>query len=411
MKILIVDDDIDFRGLATTHLRRHFPKVNVSEYDPEVLGLPRSDFPWADFDVVILDHELRAEHTGLDWLRRYATLPGAPAVIFATGSDSASVAAEAMKLGAADFLSKQEMTATRLGEMVNTVIATHRARAVTSNGDEPPSLEAPLVESMELAGFQIRQLIGCGGTSDVYLADRLSNSQTVVLKLLRTGFMMQAQARRRFETEARMLNALDCAQVVKVFEYGVQSNRPYMVMEYLGHGDLSQRVTPGGLDFDTACGYLQGILRGLTAIHANGIVHRDLKPANVMFRYDDSLALTDFGIAKDGSEDLVLTTTGSVVGTPTYISPEQADGKGADARSDLYSAGVIFFELLTGERPYSGSSAAALFMQHAGAPLPKLPESLAHAQPLLDAMMAKSPSERLQSAGRALDALARLCAE
>ena len=122
MKILIVDDDVDFRGLATVYLRRHFPKVCVSEYDPEVLGLPRADFPWADFDVIILDHELHAEHTGLDWLRRYATLPGAPAVIFATGAGSESVAVEAMKLGAADYLSKRDMTAVRLGEMVNTEI-------------------------------------------------------------------------------------------------------------------------------------------------------------------------------------------------------------------------------------------------------------------------------------------------
>ena len=406
MKVLIVDDDIDFRGLAGTHLRRHFPRVIVSEYDPEVLGLPRSDFPWADFDVVILDHELRSEHTGLDWLRRYAALPGAPAVIFATGTGNDQVAAEAIKLGAADYLGKRDMTSSRLAEMVNTAIA--KRQQVDERFGGAQSVDSTLAECLSEAGFDIRHLIGCGGTSDVYLAERSQDHQTVVLKLLRRGFIHQPQARIRFEVEARMLHELDALQVVKVFEYDVDVPYPYMVMEYLGHGDLSQRIEPGGMSLERACEYLHGILQGLTAIHANGIVHRDLKPANVMFRYDDSLALTDFGIAIDDSDDIALTTTGAVVGTPSYISPEQAQGKVADGRSDLYAAGVIFYELMTGERPYKGTTAGSLFMQHAGAAIPKLPPTLAHVQPLLDRMMAKAPEQRLQSAGRALEALAQL---
>jgi serine/threonine-protein kinase PpkA len=183
-----------------------------------------------------------------------------------------------------------------------------------------------------------------------------------------------------------------------------------MVMEYLGHGDLAARIVPGGVGIARAVAYMKSILQGLAAIHAQGVVHRDLKPANVMFRYDDSLALTDFGISKRVSDDPGFTTTGSVVGTPSYVSPEQAEGDPAQPRSDLYSAGVILHELLTGRRPYVGASAAALFMQHAAAPVPELPAEVSLGQDLLDGLMAKDPAQRFASAEVALDALEQVAA-
>lgn len=406
MRVLIVDDDIDFRGLARAFLRRSFPKVKISEYDPEVLGLPDPDFPWADFDVVLLDHELRAEHTGLDWLRRYAAIPGAPAVVFTTGAGSERVAAQAMRLGAADYLSKHELDSHTLGEVVNSVLAERSARPDTPVPQTDGG--ADLERDLHGAGLALRRLLGCGGTSDVYLAERLEDRHTVVVKVLRSALADDDTARRRFRVEASLLGRIDSPHVVRVLGGGDCGRRPWMVMEYLGHGDLAARVVPGGLPAPEALGYVEGVLMGLRAIHAHGVVHRDLKPTNVMFRYDESVALADFGISKHGDEDLGFTATGAIVGTPSYIAPEQAEGLVADERSDIYNAGLILHELLTGDRPYRGGSASALFVQHASAPVPRLPTPLASIQGLLDGLMAKRPADRLRDADSALRLLRSL---
>ena len=151
--------------------------------------------------------------------------------------------------------------------------------------------------------------------------------------------------------------------------------------------------------------HLHNIARGLKAIHKVGIVHRDLKPANVMFRDDDSLALVDFGISKRVSEGFELTTAGTVIGTPHYLSPEQAEGLPADQRSDLYGLGVMFYEMLTGKKPYHGDTVSALIFQHLHAPIPRLPEELELMQPLLNKLMAKNPDDRYASTAELLNTL------
>ena len=137
------------------------------------------------------------------------------------------------------------------------------------------------------------------------------------------------------------------------------------------------------------------VVCGLKAIHEAGVVHRDLKPANVMVRSDGSLAIVDFGVAKSLEQDLSLTNTGTVLGTPHYLSPEQAQAGRADPRSDLYAAGAIFHEMLTGHPPYTGSSLSALVYEHVYGEIPKLPEPHARFQPLLELMMTKDPLVRV----------------
>jgi serine/threonine protein kinase len=134
-------------------------------------------------------------------------------------------------------------------------------------------------------------------------------------------------------------------------------------------------------------------------------VHRDLKPGNIIFRYDDSLALTDFGIAQDDSLEESMTATGSVVGTPFYMSPEQCDGFRADVRSELYALGVILFEMLAGQRPFTGNSASMVFWQHLSAPIPELPWRLSMFQSVIDQLMAKDPADRYACAGDVVTAL------
>jgi serine/threonine protein kinase len=172
-------------------------------------------------------------------------------------------------------------------------------------------------------------------------------------------------------------------------------------MEYFPCGDLRDRLR-NPMSVDESLYYLRAIAEALRVIHVFGILHRDLKPANVMLREDNSPVLIDFGLARRSIDDAGTTGIGQVLGSPYYISPEQSQGQRVDARTDLYSLGVMFYEMLTGERPYAGRSALAIMSQHAGSPVPVLPAAIALQQPLLDRLMAKQQSARYASADELL---------
>jgi serine/threonine protein kinase len=164
------------------------------------------------------------------------------------------------------------------------------------------------------------------------------------------------------------------------------------------------------MSIDESLYYLRSIAEALRVIHVFGILHRDLKPANVMLREDNSPVLIDFGLARRSMEDASTTGAGQVLGSPYYISPEQSQGLKVDARTDLYSLGVIFYEMLTGQRPYSGRSAMAIMAQHASSPVPTLPANVALQQALLDRLMAKRLEDRYTSADELLADLGPLVA-
>jgi serine/threonine protein kinase len=168
-------------------------------------------------------------------------------------------------------------------------------------------------------------------------------------------------------------------------------------MEYLDGGDLRQRMVKG-IDEKDAISYLRQVASALTAVHAQGVLHRDLKPGNIMLRKDGSLALIDFGLAKRAKLENEITDKGEIFGTPYYMSPEQGHGGSVDERSDLYSLGVVFYEMLTGEKPYQADTAMGIVYQHAHAPIPLLPARLARYQMLINMLLAKEPDDRLQSA-------------
>jgi serine/threonine protein kinase len=178
-------------------------------------------------------------------------------------------------------------------------------------------------------------------------------------------------------------------------------------MEFFTRGDLKQRIEHHVLP-DDALNYALHIALGLEAIHGQGIVHRDLKPGNIMFRSDDSLAIADFGISKHLDAREELTNVGSVLGTPNYISPEQGQGLAVDARSDLYSAGIILFEMLAGRKAYRADTPTAVIYQHVHADIPRLPAGLERYQPIIDSLLAKRPAERYQTASELVVNLQRV---
>ena len=249
---------------------------------------------------------------------------------------------------------------------------------------------------MEIAGYSITRCIAQGGMAAAYLAEQQSLQRTVVLKVLDTRGQASPLALQRFVNEGKLLAALQHPHVITLYEIGAADGLAYLSMEYVPGGDLKRRIAQGGLDPLQALDILEQIARGLGAAHARGIVHRDVKPANVLFRADGTAVLSDFGIAKSLATDANVTSKGVFVGSPNYMAPEQAEAAEIDHRTDIYALGVIFYEMLTGQKPYQSESVVEVIHRHRTAPIPRLPAGLAVFQEMIDLMLAKERSQRFR---------------
>lgn len=254
-------------------------------------------------------------------------------------------------------------------------------------------------------GYQIIEEIGRGGMATVYLAIQKSLNRQVALKVLThtavPGFS------ERFLREARVIASLNHRHVVTIYDIGIEQERHYISMEYLTGGDLKSRISRG-IPPATALRIVENIAGALQAAHEKGIVHRDVKPANILFREDDTPLLTDFGVAKQADTATHVTQTGAIVGTPAYLSPEHAHGIQLDGRADMYSLGIVLYEMLVGERPYEGDSDISTIFKHAYDPLPDLPEEHAYLQPFLNKLLAKRREDRFEDMEAMRSALRRL---
>lgn len=260
---------------------------------------------------------------------------------------------------------------------------------------------------IELPGYEVEREIGRGGMARVYLAVQTKFGRWVALKVVSPDFAKDNSFRKRFLQESRINAQLTHPNIVQVHDVGAHDDLLYLVMEYLRGGDLNARLAQG-MHITDLVQVAKDIGRALDHAHSKGVVHRDIKPENILFREDGSAVITDFGIARLGSPEVTLTRAGTVVGTPQYMSPEQASGKALDGRSDLYSLGVVFFRMLTGDVPFKAESAVAVGVKHVQEPIPKLPNYLAPFQPVIDQCLAKDPSNRIQSGSElaaALDAI------
>jgi DNA-binding NarL/FixJ family response regulator len=416
MKILLIDDcEITLESMHI-FLEQEIPGVEVTEYPSLRLGKPASDFNWAAYDVLLLDYDLGNGQTGTDWLRESVNRPGFPRTILITGVGDSYVVADAIKLGAAGYLNKADLNPERLAEVVYEVLA-------HPNGDSPEmSPVSPLEAEAMTHGFERERaskgdtgrpsyrfggVIGRGIACTVYVGKRMQDGLTVAIKILDRSMAHDPEHLQRFIREGMLVSEVESPHVVKIHEQGFTNKYGFIAMEFFGRGNLKQRIEQG-ISKEDALNYLRYIASGLGAVHDVGIVHRDLKPTNIMFREDDSIALADFGISKRMSAGSDLTCAGTIIGTPHYLSPEQAQGVQADQRSDLYSLGVIFYEMLTGRKPYHGDTVSALIFQHLHAPIPNLPMECADMQPLLAKMMAKNPEDRFKSTSELLSVLTKM---
>ena len=274
-------------------------------------------------------------------------------------------------------------------------------RMTSLAGDPKPPANVPI----KVEGYNLIKKLGEGGMSEVFLADEIATHQQHVLKMLpiavegdeNGGEMMD-----RFLQEFALVSQIDHPNVARIHHQGFSEHHAYIAMEYFPGGDLRE-VIAKGIAPNVAVAILLQVAGALTAVHAQGIVHRDMKPDNVMIRADGSLGLADFGIAKQLESGFNRTKHGEVFGTPYYLAPEQALGLPVDQRTDIYSLGVVFFEMLTGHRPFQADNAQALMYQHVNAPIPRLPVELAVYQGVIDKMMAKKNIDRFANANELID--------
>jgi len=438
-RVLVVDDDHRYGEWLRHHLDVLCPQGSVSMLNLEEFERWCTTFSGRDCDLLMLAASFGASPEdpgahGLALLRRLREQPATPAVIALAEDGNELTAVRALQLGAVDYLPKRLLTPERLSTAVQVALrrverrvarrlaslanlsrdAQHNAAERTAPGAPaeatngaaalPPSGVAALLttNSEFIPGYMLRLKIGESEKAVVYLASSSHRGHNVALKVSKT-LRDEAAGRQFLEREYTAIMAVRSPLVVEIYDYGVHGGFEYLAMEYLPRGDLKARIQRG-VSEQEALHYIAQIAAALQVVHEAGLVHRDLKPPNVMLRDNDSVALIDFGLARSLDGNTISTRTGVLLGSPYYMSPEQAQGEALDARSDFYSLGVICYELLTGQKPYIGGTAMEVLQQHVNAPLPVLPPDLSRYEPFLARLMAKARGERFTNAAEIIAA-------
>jgi DNA-binding NarL/FixJ family response regulator len=467
-RVLVVDDDVRYGEWLRHHLDVLCPEASVSMLNRSEFERWCTNFSGRDCDLLLLAAMFGSspedpQSPGLSLLRRLREQPATPAVIALAEDGNELTAVRALQLGAVDYLPKRLLTPERLNTAVRVALrrverrvarrlaslanlsrdqALHALAAqgpapgadppVAEGGDSAMSAAAGAAAAAEAApgsgplqgadvaallagataevipGYTLRLKIGESEKAVVYLATSARRGHDVALKVCKT-LRDEAAGRQFLEREYTAVMAVRSPLVVEIYDYGVHAGFEYLAMEYLPRGDLKARIQRGVSERE-ALYFVAQIAAALQVVHEAGLVHRDLKPPNVMLRENDAVALIDFGLARSLDGNTVSTHTGVLLGSPYYMSPEQALGELLDARSDFYSLGVICYEMLTGQKPYTGGSAMEVLQQHVSAPLPALPAELARYQPLLTGLLAKSRAERPGSAQEIIAAATALLA-
>jgi DNA-binding response OmpR family regulator len=437
-RLIIVDKDAKYAEWLRNHLDVLYSDANVRVMNPDEFAAARETLTYDECDLLLLtatfgEHPEDARAEGIGLLRSFRTRSTFPAVLTIAEDGNELTAVRALQLGAVDYLPKRLLTPERLGTAVRLALrrierraARRHAKLAQSGEHAAAAPEQPIVAATEpteqaegeaasadaasepiqpdlVPGFVIRSLIGESEKARVYLAVSDALGREIALKVSSIG-TDEAGGRHLLAREYEAVSGIRHPAVVELHDYGVHAGREFLAMEYFPRGDLKARMQIGITERE-ALRYVEHIAHALRIVHHAGILHRDLKPPNVMLRENDDVALIDFGLARNLEGGLNSTRTGVLRGSPYYMSPEQALGEELDARTDLYSLGIIFYEMLTGRKPFAGSSAIEVLQQHVNAPVPKLPERHLSHQPLIERMLAKSRDQRFASAEEVIDAV------
>jgi serine/threonine protein kinase len=264
------------------------------------------------------------------------------------------------------------------------------------------------MEVKKFGRYEIKAEIGRGGMATVYHAYDPRFEREVALKVLPREMLHDPQFRTRFEREAKTIAMLEHPAIVPVYDFGEEDGQPYFVMRYMTGGSLTERMRQGPMTVQEAAHLFARLAPALDEAHAKGIIHRDLKPGNILFDQYGEPYISDFGIAKIAATQSNVTGS-AIVGTPAYMSPEQAQGEGIDGRSDIYGLGVILFEMLTGQQPYHGDTPMSVVVKHITDPVPHILEVKPDLPPALEGViamaMAKDRNERFSTVRALSEAL------
>lgn len=392
---MIIDGHAEFRSLLMHHVTTHWPDAIISAYDPVEAGHLPAEFSGAGNDIVLLGDE-QGKRDPLSTLKQFVKTSGFPAIVYfgKEGKD------EAIKFGAGAFMDRRKIHHDALVTGMDELLRAKRRVASTRSlfvGDIASGVQ-PLIK-----GYRFLKRLAVSDHSAVYLAEKQSADMKVVLKVLRQvpDFSDGIGAFDRFLQEYEIIAEIDHPNIVRIYDLGVSDDHAHIAMEYLAGGSLRNRIEIG-IPEKHAVEITRQVASALSNLHSVGILHRDLKPGNIMLRGDGSIALIDFGLAKRMFPEEEITGSEQIFGTPYYMSPEQGRGHDVDERSDVYALGVIFYEMLTGKKPYMDEHAMGIIFKHSEEPIPVLPQQLSQYQPVINMLLAKKPEDRIQTAAEVL---------
>ena len=398
LKVLIISDRPDYRQLLAHHVTLEWPEALPAEYEPASRGRLQPGFTGAAYDVVLLDHEVQGGR-GVEWLDDLSERPDFPPIVLFGEIAEGPGLERTRRAGASHVLARGEFEHAELVALLRRVLASrHNVLADTSRAArEPPAPDR--FGSVRVRGHRCLRRLAVGGSSSVFLAEHERTGQQRVLKIFRQvpDVVEGGSTFERFLREYELVAHLEHPNIARIYDIGAADDHLFLAMEYFPGGDLRSRMREP-LPWRMALGYLRQLAAALGALHEIGVLHRDVKPGNVLLRDDGSLAFIDFGLARQLGLESDITGEGTIFGTPHYMSPEQGHGQPLDERSDLYSLGVVLHEMLTGRKPFVAETPLAVIYHHANTAIPQLPGPAAHLQPLLEALLAKRPTERPASA-------------
>lgn len=405
-RCLVVHDDLELRLRLGALVRRANPKldadcVNGASFDaltPEQLGT---------YVALLLIVEFSLRDDAADPLARLARsrghAPHLPIFVFARGGDERN-AARTIKMGADDYW---PIHAVKIGEL--TEVLQPLMEPARNSGAAIAAAVDPWRQP-QIAGYRLVKTIAESSAAAVYLARNDELAQPVALKVHSLkGNVVSEDDRQRFVRECQILSALNHRSIADVLDFGITDDYLFLALEYFPCGSLRDRLKNPVSEAD-AINYARQIGEALQVLHAAHVVHRDLKPSNLMLTDDNRVILIDFGSACIQLEASDLSRSDLCTGTPYYVCPEQIANRDPDGRGDLYSLGVVLYEMLTGTLPYTGSNLAEIFSGHRSAAVPRLPQRVLRYQPIIDRLLAKEPGDRYPTAALFLDDLGAVSA-
>ncbi len=404
MRLLAIEQEPRVRSLLRHHASCRWPAVELMHYAPMERGPLPPEFLAQGYDAVLLAQGWPGGD-GMEWLQDLANRPGFAPVIFMLDRDEPRLRNAALGWGAFAVIGKHRFVHERLIEAIERASHHHRL-AMAEWRVSAAARESHRFGDAVIPGYRRARLLARGSVSQLYVAESEKAELLVVLKVTPSQRDDSGidQSFERFLQEYEIAERIRHPNIVRLYELGIADDHAYLAMEYFPRGDLRRRMK-SGLAPAEALNYSAQIADVLSAIHEAGILHRDLKPGNVMLRSEEQLALIDFGLAKQAAMQLDLTDKGLIFGTPHYMSPEQGHGQALDARSDLYSLGIVLYEMLTGDKPFRADNPMTVLYMHRNTPLPQLEPRLSALQPVLERLLAKEVDDRYATAAEASAAL------